>query len=166
MSSPSPRGSVLLVVVVVLLVLAVIGAGIMTLASRETVDASAAQRQQALVACAEAGRQLLLSRFRTIGTPPTSIQPLDESIDTAGRLRVVGGHFDTTGIQVTQVTGLPEFAFGVDRGAVQSLTNRIVGTGGGAKPLKVVVHCQQGGTPGQPASGRQLEVEFGLRFGL
>jgi len=39
-------------------------------------------------------------------------------------------------------------------------------TGGGGKPLKVVVHCQQGGVGGDPTTGRQLDVEFGIRFGL
>jgi hypothetical protein len=31
--------------------------------------------------------------------------------------------------------------------------------------VKVVVHCQDHGD-GTPTSGRQLEVEFGVRYGL
>jgi hypothetical protein len=49
---------------------------------------------------------------------------------------------------------------------VQDVSNRVMVTGGGGKPLKVVVHCQQGGIGGDPTTGRQLEVEFGIRFGI
>jgi hypothetical protein len=165
MRSANPRGSALIMTIVVLLIVAVIGVGIVRFATREVAGASAGQRSEALVACAEAGRQLILSRFRAVGTPPTQLTVLDEAI--ASNMRVVGGHYDTNNVQVSQVVYLPDAAFGVDRGAVQTLTNRIVVTGGGAKPMRAIVHCQMDGyTNGQPDSGRQLEVEFGLRFGI
>jgi len=79
--------------------------------------------------------------------------------------RVVGGHYDGN-VQVTQVVSLPGTSFGPDPGAVHDISNRVLVTGGGGKPLKVVVHCQQGGVGGDPLTGRQLEVEFGIRFGI
>jgi len=88
------------------------------------------------------------------------------NVQLTNQAQILGGHFDTTNpatAQVTQVTYLPQAAFGPDRGVVQNIANRIVGTGGGAKPVKVVVHCQQTGFSN--AAG-QLEVEFGVRFGL
>lgn len=165
MPSASQRGSALILAVIVILVGAVIGVALMRFGLREVAGATAAQRQRALSACAEAGRQIVLSRFRAVGAAPTALPALDEPIDASTGARVLGGHFDSSDVQLDQVTMLPEFAFGVDRGAVQTLTNRIGLTGGGAKPMKVVVRCKMGGSSA-PESGRQIEIEFGLRFGI
>jgi len=161
----SQRGSALILAIVVTLVVAVIGVALMRFGAREVAGATAAQRQQALSACAEAGRQIILSRFRAIGAAPLNLPEFDEPIDASTGVRVMGGHFDSTSAKVDQVTLLPEFAFGVDRGAVQTLTNRIALSGAGAKPMKVVVRCKMGGDA-SPDSGRQIEIEFGLRFGI
>jgi hypothetical protein len=90
-----------------------------------------------------------------------------DSNSAAARTRVVGGHIDTIDsptVKVTQVTDLPPNAFGPSV-AVRDLTNVVFKTGAGGKPMKVVVHCQDAGD-GTAASGRQLEVEFGVRFGF
>jgi type II secretory pathway pseudopilin PulG len=165
MRNRSQRGSALVISIVVILVMAVIGVAMLRFGAREVAGSVALQRQQALSACADAGRQIILSQFRAVGTPPTSLPALDEPIDLSTGARVIGGHYDGVGTAVSQVTYLPESAFGPDRGGVNSIGNRISVTGGGAKPMKVVVHCQIGGD-GTPTSGRQLEVEFGLRFGI
>ena len=165
MSVPNQRGSALLLVYVVVLVLALIGVGVIRFASREVAGATAGEKQQALASCAEAGRQLLLSQFHALGMEPTSLQAFNVQLDA--NTKAVGGHFDTdapTSVQVAQVTYLPEQAFGPNR-RVSGIGNRIGLWGGGGRPMKVVVHCQQGGD-GTAASGRQLEVEFGVRFGL
>jgi type II secretory pathway pseudopilin PulG len=160
------RGAALVVAIIVILVMAVIGVAMLRFGAREVAGSTALQRQQALSACADAGRQLILSQFRAVGPPPTALPAFDEAIDPSTGSRIVGGHYDLAGSAVTQVSLLPETSFGPDRGAINSLGNRIFVTGGGAKPMKVVVHCQIGGTAGDPTSGRQLEVEFGLRFGI
>jgi hypothetical protein len=67
-------------------------------------------------------------------------------------------------VQVNQVVFLPENSFGPSN-RVRDLTNVISLAGQGGRPLKIVVHCQDHGD-GTPTSGRQLEVEFGVRFGL
>ena len=165
MKPSSQRGSALLLAVVVILVGAVIGAAMMRFGVREVAGATAMYRQQALAQCAQLGRQVLLSRFRAVGTSPTSLPALGEPVDASTGATILGGHFDSTDVQVDQVNLLPDAAFGVDRGAVQTLTNRIFLSGGGAKPMKAVVRCKMGGGAA-PDSGRQLEVEFGLRFGI
>ncbi|MGC3997947.1 MAG: hypothetical protein QM767_10825 [Anaeromyxobacter sp.] len=160
-----PRGSALILAIVVLLVIAVIGAGMLRFAAREVAGATAAARTEALDACAEAGRQVIMSKFRAVGTSPTSLPVLNVKLDQGGSVQVIGGHFDTDDVQISQVTYLPDAAFGVDRGSVQTLTNRITVSGLGSKPIKAIVHCQVGGD-GTPGSGRQLEIEYGLRFGI
>ena len=164
MPARSQRGSALVMSIIVVLVIAVIGVAVIRFASREVAGATSSRKTQALVACADAGRQMILSQFKALGGSPVSLTALNLPMDA--NTRVEGGHFDTTNVQVAQVTYLPEAAFGPDRGAVQDISNRVAGTGGGGKPMKVVVHCQQGGVTGVPTSGRQLEVEFGLRFGI
>jgi hypothetical protein len=162
MTLRSQRGSALVVSTIAVLVVAIIGVAIIRFASREVAGATSARKHQALVSCAEAGRQVILSQFKALGSSPVSLTALNLPLDASSR--VVGGHVDTAGVQVSQVSYLPEAAFGPDRGVVQDITNRVVGTGGGGRPIKVIVHCQQGGTG--VADGRQLEVEFGLRFGI
>ncbi len=69
-----------------------------------------------------------------------------------------------TEVQITQVSMLPENAFGPSS-SVRDLTNIVERTGQGGKPMKVSVHCVDHGD-GTPTGGRQLEIEFGVRFGL
>jgi type II secretory pathway pseudopilin PulG len=168
------RGSALLTSVIVVLVLAIIGVGIIRFASREGAGAMAGTREQALVACADAARQMLVAKFSALGIQPTSIAPIDVGLDTTGsgsRVRAVGGHYDSAGsvtsgstVFITQVTNLPDSSFG-PTSRVRDLSNVVAVAGQGGRPLKIVVHCQQAGD-GTAASGRQLEVEFGVRFGL
>lgn len=163
------RGSALLTAVVVIVVVTVIGIGVIRFASREVAGASAGANQASLAACAEAGRNLIRSRFILLGARPERIEALNETLD--GRTRVVGGHYgeDYAGaisdVQLAQVTKLPPFVLG--RATVSGdITNIITRFGsGGASPYKVVVHCQQGQIT-DPGGGRQLEVEFAVEFGL
>jgi type II secretory pathway pseudopilin PulG len=164
MQARSQRGSALVMSVLVVLLIAIIGVSVIRFASREVAGATASRKTQALVACADAGRQVLVSQFKALGISPVSLTALNMPMDANTNL--VGGHFDQTGVQVTQVVNLPGTSFGPDPGAIQDISNRVLVTGGGGKPLKVVVHCQQGGIAGDPLSGRQLEVEFGIRFGI
>jgi type II secretory pathway pseudopilin PulG len=153
---------------VVILVVMAISVGIINYATRESAGANAGARRQALVSCAEAARQVLMSRFHALGLSPTSIEALNVPLDgTGGTTLAVGGHIGenpATTVQVNQVTILPENAFGKSS-SVRDITNIIPLTGQGGKPTKVIVHCVVNGD-GTPTSGRQLEVEFGVRYGL
>ena len=164
MKNPSQRGSALVMSVIVVLVIAVIGVAIIRFSSREVSGATASRKTQALAACADAGRQVIVSRFKALGISPVSLTVLN--LDMDANTRVVGGHYDRNDVQVTQVVSLPGTSFGPDPGAIHDISNRVLVTGGGGKPLKVIVHCQQGGVGGLPLTGRQLEVEFGIRFGI
>jgi type II secretory pathway pseudopilin PulG len=163
MKNHAQRGSALVMSIIVVLVIAVIGVAIIRFSSREVAGATASRKTQALAACADAGRQVIVSQFKALGISPVSLTALDLPMDA--NTRVVGGHYDGN-VRVTQVVSLPGTSFGPDPGAVHDISNRVMVTGGGGKPLKVIVHCQQGGVGGDPATGRQLEVEFGIRFGI
>ncbi len=140
------RGSALLLTMIVVLVVTVIAVAMIRFSSRELAGATAARQNDALVACAEAGRQVFMSQFRALGISPTSLQPLNVALDgTGGATRAVGGHVDSN-VQVDQVTVLPASTFGPQPNTVRD--------------------CQDHGTASDPTSGRQLEVEFGLRFGI
>jgi xanthine/uracil permease len=166
----SQRGSALITAIVVLLVVTVIGIGIIRFSARELAGASATAHEQALVACAEAARQQLMSQFHAIGFNPASLTALNVPLGTStgvAQARAMGGHYDASmsnvsNVVLSQVTLLPAAAFGPTR-SVRDITNIVVPGGGGVgQPLKVVVHCQEGTIGG----GRQLEVELGVRFGL
>jgi hypothetical protein len=117
-----------------------------------------------LVACAEAGRQLLLSQFRAFGISPVQLTAVNVNLDPVGNTRVLGGHVDAN---VQQVVALPPGAFGPSPFSIQDRSNAIRGMGSdfGGTGYRVMVHCQDRGD-GTLTGGRQLEVEFGVRFGL
>lgn len=169
-----PRGSALLLTVVVVLIVSVLGVGLLRMAFRETAAARAGARAESLAACAEAARQLLVAQFTALGLQPTSIDalevPLDGAAGSSGSM-ALGGHYDSAGtassglsVTVSQVTYLPDSSFGPSS-RVRDLSNVVAVAGQGGRPLKVVVHCQQAGG-GVATAGRQLELEFGVRFGL
>ncbi len=160
------RGSALLMTMIVVIVIAVLGVAMIRFAARELAGATATRQNDALVSCAEAGRQLILSQFRSTTISPASLQALNVQIGGQyGTARALGGHVDTN-VQVQQVVVLPGATFGATRNAVRDLSNIIAGAGSlGGTPYRVIVHCQDHGDA-TLTSGRQLEVEFGLRFGL
>jgi type II secretory pathway pseudopilin PulG len=175
----SERGSTLIIATIVVLIVAVVGVGILRFSSREVAGSASGQRQQALTSCAEAARALLQSRFHMLGTPPTSIDVLDDRLDgPGGRIRALGGHIDSDPTQpvvtIRQVEALAPQATNTQASLAEGsdITNAVRDVGGragsqglGGAPLKVTVHCQEGDLS-TPTSGRQLEIEFGVRFGL
>jgi hypothetical protein len=164
MTPHSQRGSSLILAVIVVLVISVMAIGMVRFAASESAGATGGTRRQALVQCAEAARQLLLSKFHSLGAQPTDISALNVPLDgTGGSTLALGGHVDTMNIKIGQVTPLPPTAFGPP--PVRDASNIVSLVGQGGKPLKVVVHCMDYGD-GTPTGGRQLEVEFGIRFGL
>jgi type II secretory pathway pseudopilin PulG len=160
-----------MVAVVVVLILSVLGVGLVRLATSETAGALAGARREALAQCAEAGRQLLMSKFHLLGGSPVQITPLNfvplDGPAAKARTFAVGGHIDTANVTVSQVVLLPPTTMGAYNSGSGDLTNKIVPAGvGGGVPYKVMVHCQEGGSTADPTSGRQLEIEFGINYGL
>src|SRR5512137_1988088 len=109
MPARNQRGSALVMSVLVVLVIAIIGVAVIRFASREVAGATASRKTQALVACADAGRQVIVSRFKALGISPVSLTALNLPMDA--NTRVVGGHYDTSDVQVAQVSYLPEASF-------------------------------------------------------
>ena len=101
MPARSQRGSALVMSVLVVLVIAIIGVAVIRFASREVAGATASRKTQALVACADAGRQVIVSQFKALGISPVSLTALNMPMDA--NTSVVGGHYDRAGVQVTQV---------------------------------------------------------------
>ncbi len=160
----SQRGSGLLLAILVVFVITIVAVGVIRFSSRELSGAFAGRRQDAVVACAEAGRQLLLAKFRAFGISPVQLTAVNVALDPAGATRLLGGHYDAN---VQQITVLPPGAFGPSPFGMQDRSNVIRGIGSdfAGTSYRVVVHCQDRGD-GTLTSGRQLEVEFGVRFGL
>jgi hypothetical protein len=168
-------GSALLVAILVMLALSFIGVAIVRFTSKSVAGATAGQKYESLVSCAEAARAVLESKFHALGTEPTSIEVLDERLDgPGGRMRALGGHIDgdptASLVTIRQVEVLPPNALADLEKGSRDLSNIVLAigsstTGGGGEPLKVTVHCQMGDLS-SATSGRQVEVEFGVRFGL
>ncbi len=168
--STSQRGAALYLAILVTAAITVIAVAMIRLSSRELAGAQAARKSSALVACSEAGRQLLMSQFRSLTVAPASLQLLNVGLDatntSSGTTRVVGGHVDEA-VQVKQVTVLPGTTYGVNPNAIRDLSNIIAGAAQlGGTPYRILVHCQYGGSATDPTSGQQLEVEFGVKFGM
>jgi hypothetical protein len=154
------NGSALLTAVIMVLVITVIGVGIIRFAGRESIGATASAKEQALVACAEAARLQLLSKIRALGFDPTQLSALNATLGTTGTgsMTALGGHYDTpnTGIVLEQVNFLPAIAAGPQVQVVNQASKS--SNHHGPQPVKVIARCSD--------HGRQLEVEFGVLFGL
>jgi hypothetical protein len=159
------------IAIVAVLVIAVIGVGLLRFTQRSVGFASGGPRHKALVQCVEAGRALIESRFHILGIAPTDIAVLNERLDgPQGRLRALGGHVDADPAlplaTIRQVERIPDAAMPRAEIGSGDLTNIIAGVNvGSGQALKVTVHCQEGDTS-SPTSGRQMEIEYGVQFGL
>ncbi len=160
--SRSARGHALIVVTIVVLLMTVLVVGFLRFASREVAGAISAKQQAAVAACADAARQQLLSQLRLTGANSAmGLDPVEVKLDDTPTY-VRSGHYgqDKTlpnikGLQVARLEDLTTpTAVSAD-----DLTNRIGETVGN---YRVVAHCVQG----TPPDTREIEVEFGLNFGL
>lgn len=167
-----PRGSALLIASIAMIIIAVIGVALVRFTQREAAGATAAERAEMLASCAEAGRGLLLSQLHALGADPKTITVLGADgvlLDgPSGRMRAMGGHIGedpAVDVTVVQVEDLPSNSLGPQKKVFET-SNRISKFGSmGGTPMKVTVHCQDGDLSG-PTTGRQLELEFGVLFGL
>ena len=150
------HGSALLIVVIALLVLSVLGVAMLRFGYREVVGATAASREQAMVACAQAARNLLASRLYVLGKDPTLLDPLE--VDLSANLRTAAGHYGDVDVAVSQIRLLPSNAVGGENRG-RDITNTIAKTPASKQPYKAQVRCVH-------SNGTELELEFGFRFGL
>ena len=164
----SERGSALLMSMIVVLIITAVGVAVIRFAAREVAGAQAGRKEAAVVACANAARQLLMSRWKLLGTHGTAVPPLDVLIDSASQTHLQGGHYGDspsssgnwnstagTWINNVQVVKLDPLTVGSSY-EVNDITNRIADS---LQSYRAVAHCTQ-------ADGRQSEVEFAVQFGL
>lgn len=152
--SKEDRGTALIVAIILVAVLAVVALGVITRTTTE-IDAVGAKRHyDAAVACADGARQMLLSQFRTFGTPPSSLI-LDTTVNDK---RYTTGHYDNFALAAVVN------ASGTQGGAsvgVSDIANRTSRTKLGGQIYRFTVVCTDAANP-----TRQSEVEFLVRFGL
>ena len=165
----SRRGSVLLLVVVLLAVIGLLAAAAVSFSQAELGAARNERSGDELLACADAGRQYMLSRFNMFQSVPESIEPVNVDLTAVGEVNCAGdgtvkkdsrcarsGHIGQ--IAIKGVTAV-EAKAGGRRRDLKELTNSVGRTGFGGTPHKITVHCVD-------ENGRGTEVEFVVRFGL
>ena len=152
------RGNALLLSVIVVLVMAVVAVGVIRYGYQEVAGATAVRKQAAIASCAEAARSLLMSQWKVLGTQGMQIQPVNITVENATPTYVRGGHYGQTGVTGVQVIRLNPLTVGPAT-ISSDISNRISDQ---VQPYRVVVHCTQG----SGADARELEIEFGVSFGL
>ncbi|HYD41681.1 MAG TPA: hypothetical protein VEB43_12715 [Anaeromyxobacter sp.] len=161
-NSHPARGSALMISIIVVLVITVLAVGAVRFASQEVAGAIVDRKDAAVASCAEAARARLLSELRLLGQVSiTDIELLDEELEDTTPTLLRGGHYGEdpeVSVRSVQLRRLNDMTTGPSFSA-NDLTNRIGDTVGN---YRVVVHCIQG----RPPNDRQLEIEFGLQYGL
>ena len=153
------RGSAILLVVVLILIMTVVGLAVVNRASSESDAVAAKHRYDKAVSCADAARDYLISQFRTYGTSPTLITvntPIDDRVMTTG-------HFDS--FSVASVKAATSASAQTAIGA-SDMSNRIARVGMGGQFYRMTVVCTAAGADAGPSSSQQNEIEYLVRFGL
>ena len=167
------RGAALILAVIGVLIVTTIGIAMLRMTYREVAGSQAGAQEQALIACAEAARVQLFSQMHVLGFQPELVPELKVTklgtVSGSARSFAVGGHYDTPStssptpglpspVVIEQVSYLPPYAAGPSK-SIQDITNRLSAMVPPQSPVKVVAMCVD-------SSGRQLEVEFGVKFGM
>lgn len=163
------RGNALLMAIIVVLVITVAGVAVIRLASREVAGAQAGRKAASVSACTEAARNMLMGQWKLLGTHDVGIPPLKLVLESATPTEVRGGHYgqdpqdfwdedNQSWIRQVQVLPLNPLLLGTKNQA-NDISNRV---GDAVIPYRVVVHCTQG----TPPDARELELEFGVQYGL
>jgi hypothetical protein len=168
------RGSVLLLVVVLLAVLSLLAAAALSFSRSELGAVKNERSGDELLACADAGRQYMLSRFDMLVGSPVTLDPVNLNLNAdisklntakcpegvkvpADAKCIRSGHLG----QKTVVSGVTAVASnaGGNKKDLRELSNTVAPNTLGGVPHKVTVHCLD-------ENGRGTEVEFVVRFGL
>ncbi|MCY1074722.1 hypothetical protein [Archangium lansingense] len=163
------RGSVLLLVVVLLAVISLLAAAAVSFSHSELGAARNERSGDELLACADAGRQYMLSRFSFLDGAPVDLSAVNVDLNAAGATDCPpagdvppdsrcarSGHIGQ--MSVAGVTAVESTAGG-NRRALRDLSNTVGKSTLGGVPHKITVHCVD-------ENGRGTEVEFVVRFGL
>jgi Tfp pilus assembly protein PilX len=163
------RGSVLLLAIVLVVVLGLLAASALSFSRSELAAARTLRGGDELLACADAGRQYLLSRFKLFAMKPAHLTLAMSSDKLTGtpcppqagsdERCLMAGHLGDTRTTVQGVRVAPSGGDRTVRNA-RDLSNVVADANSlGGADYQVVVHCMDG-------RGRESEVEFLVRFGL
>jgi predicted membrane-bound mannosyltransferase len=159
-----PRGSTLVLVVVLLAVLAAIGVAAVSLGSQERVNAAAKGRRDALAACAGAARLALWAELARYGSGYlTSSSPGSEIVLADGTRLAAPAHYSSAGTDgqpVAEIIDVHQVQFS-HAGTTNDLTNRMDAVRGGGSGTAYVVNARC-----KDPKGREVEVEFTTALAL
>lgn len=162
-SSP-PRGSTLVLVTVLLLVLAVVGVAAVRLSSQERVNAAAKGTRDQLVACANAARLQLWAEISRSGPGfLKSGDPAEDIILPDGTVLTAPAHFTSAGKDAEPIVDLVSLTpmFTTKAGGGGDMTNKMVDPRKmeGGLGNRILARCRD-------PKGRELLVEFTTKFAL
>lgn len=160
-SLPPPRGSALLITVMLLMVLGVAGVAVLSLTSRDRRNASAQARYQALVECGSAAQAVIWAQLARHGTRyigsklPVGVLTMPDGTQLAAPIHYDRATSDSfADVSYTVVSGGGGAAL-----ADVDCSNRLCGQTGGGGPVVIMARCTD------PRS-RQYEVELSFAFAL
>lgn len=157
---PAPRGSTLLIAVILVSVLAAIGGAAVLLSSRDRINAGAKTRRDVVSACASAAQAKLWADLARYGPSLFGSDTPVPELTLADGTKLGTLHYgQAAGIPMSRVAILLSNDFGDD--AIVDLTNRATGLLGNSRAFRITARCTVPG--GAFAPDRQVEVELRLR---
>jgi Tfp pilus assembly protein PilX len=159
---PIARGSALAVSIILIGVLTVIGVAAVSLSTQERANAAAYGRVDSITACANAAIAKLWKEIAVTGTGLSGSSATVSSIRLPdGTLLTAPAHYDTlaggTIPTVGQMTSTRSSS--ASKQKTRNLTNQTPATVQAGQTQIFTAHCKD-------ASGRELEIEIGIRFAL
>lgn len=149
------RGFSLLVAMVVVVLMTLLVVGAITFTGNERSSAVTHTRAERLDGCAQAARNVFLSRVRVLQSNVASVV-LDTNLGAS--MKVQTRHYDGT-VALGTVTKVPDNRVAGAGNHVQDMSNRVGSSGLLAGYYQVTALCKD-------ATGPEREVEFVARVGL
>ncbi len=156
----SHRGSALVIALILITVLSIVALALVNRTNNEIDAVSARRHYDVTASCAEAARQLVISKFAAAGA---NLGTLGMQI-TFGNLNLYTGHYssgDGGYLADGGVLALAGQAGGASSGGATDVANKIQKVNFGTTPYRVTVVCQDANNV-----TRQTEVEFVINYGL
>ncbi len=162
-SRRASRGSALILVVIILAVLALMGAAALSLSQQEAANVSRQVNYQMLVACAEAAQRKLWAEMAAAnGSIPQTSRPTVIP-HPYGEMRMSAGHFDQDPLPITDVqfrdNAIKETPPNATSGGLDIDDTNRFSSGFLNQHYFVYAHCRD-------SKDRQYEVELMVKFGL
>jgi hypothetical protein len=159
-NSTPHRGSALVIALILITVLSVVALALVNRTNTE-IDAVSAKRHYDMTAsCAEAARQLIISKFAAaganIGTLGMTVSIANVNFYTGHYSSGDGGYLADGGVLPMTASG-----GGATSGGATDVANKIQKLNFGTTPYRVTVVCQDNNNV-----TRQTEVEFVINYGL